>query len=107
MNITLKFGYATLGSYTTVKLNCVLTQHNLDVLTIAYKEWLVFLPGYKGRIRIEGVLPIGSHQQFRTDLELALLRSKKDLIDERIKQVTSTYLGIDRTIPNLNDASIL
>lgn len=105
MNKTIKFGYDGLGRYTLVKLNCVLTQHNLDVLTIAYKEWLVFLPGYKGRIRIEGVLPIESHQQFRTDLELALLRSKKDLIDERIKQVTSVYLGINRTIPNLNDVN--
>ena len=105
MNKTIKFGYSTLGSYTMVKLNCLLTQHDLDVLKIAYKEWLVFLPGYKGRIRIEGVLPIESHQQFRTDLELALLRTKRAKFDERIKQVTSVYLGINRTIPNLNDVN--
>jgi hypothetical protein len=105
MNKTIKFGYDGLGRYTLVKLNCVLTRHNLDALEITYKEWLSFMPGFKGRIRIEGVLPLESSLQFRLDLELALLRSKRDILDEKIADATSVVLGLNRTIPNLNDVN--
>ena len=103
MNKLHKFGYDILGKYITVKLNVCLTQSNLEVLECTYKELLCFYPGYKGRIRIEGVLPLGSNNQFYTDLKLALVRTKIDKLREQESGIISVYMGIDREIPNLDN----
>jgi len=103
MNKTQKFGYNTLGKYSTVKINACLTAPNLEVLEVTYKEWLCFYPGYKGRTRIEGVLPICSHSQFITDLQLALTRSKIDKLKEKESQLVAYVIEIDTTIPNLEN----
>ena len=103
MNKLHKFGYDMLGKYITVKLNVCLTQSNLEVLECTYKEWLCFYPGYKGRIRIEGVLPLGSQGQFYIDLKLAQVRTKIDKLREQESGIISIYMGIDREIPNLDN----
>jgi hypothetical protein len=103
MNKLHKFGYDMLGKYITVKLNVCLTQNNLEVLECTYKEWLSFYPGYKNRTRIEGVLPLGSQSQFYTDLQLALVRTKIDKLQEIEKGIISDYLGVDRNIPDFDN----
>lgn len=103
MNIKSKFGYDMLGKYITVKLNVCLTQSNLEVLECTYKEWLCFYPGYKGRIRIEGVLPLGSQMQFQNDLQLALVRTKIDKLKAQEGRIISVYMDIDRDMPNLDN----
>ncbi len=107
MNKKQKFGYDTLGMYTTIKLNVCLTQRDLEVLEVTYKEWLSFCPGYKGRIRIEGILPTESHSQFITNLGLALTRTKIDKLKEKESRLVAQYLSIDRTIPNFNDNNVI
>lgn len=106
MNRTSKFGYDMLGKYITIKLNVRLTQPNLDVLECTYKEWLSFYPGFKGLIRIEGVLPLGSRNQFQIDLELAKTRTKIAHLKECEEYIVSRYLNIDRTIPDFDNPFI-
>jgi len=103
MNKIHKFGYDMLGKYITVKLNVCLTTTNLEVLECTYKEWLCFYPGYKGRIRIEGVLPLGSQGQFQNDLWLAITRTKIEKLQVIERGIVSNFLQIDRSIPNLDN----
>jgi len=103
MNRIHKFGYDMLGKYITVKLNVCLTTTNLEVLECTYKEWLCFYPGYKGRIRIEGVLPLGSQGQFQNDLWLAITRTKIEKLQVIERGIVSNFLQIDRSIPNLDN----
>lgn len=103
MNKTSKFGYDILGKYSTVKINVCLTTTNLEVLECTYKEWLSFYAGYKGRTRIEGVLPYYSLGQFINDLELAKTRTKIEKLQENEKRIVSAYLSIDRTMPDFDN----
>jgi len=106
MNKIHKFGYDMLGKYITVKINACLTQSNLEVLECTYKDWLCFYPNQKGLTRIEGVLPLGSQEQFRTDLKLALVRTQIDKLRELEKGIASDYIDIDRFIPNFDNPFI-
>lgn len=106
MNKLHKFGYDMLGKYITVKLNVCLTTTNLEVLECTYKEWLCFYPGYKGRTRIEGVLPLGSQGQFQIDLQLAIVRTKIDKLRDKERGIVSDYMDIDRFIPNFDNPFI-
>lgn len=106
MNKSIKFGYDILGKYSTVKINVCLTTTNLEVLECTYKEWLSFYPGYKGRTRIEGVLPYYSLGQFQNDLKLAKTRTMIEKFQEIEKGIVSNYLDIDRFIPNFDNPFI-
>lgn len=103
MNKLQKFGYDMLGKYITVKLNVCLNTTNLEVLKCTYKEWLCFYPGYKGRIRIEGVLPLDSHYPFMNDLKLAITRTKIDKLQVIVSGIVSDFLQIDRSISDFDD----
>lgn len=105
MNRTARFGYDIFGGYITVKLNACLTKSNIEALQCDYKEWLSLYPGYKGRTRIEGVLPINFSTKFYTDIKLAILRSKIDRLKEQEKSVLSDYMDIDTTRPSFNDSN--
>jgi hypothetical protein len=107
MNKKLNFGYDMLGKYITIKLNVCLTTTNLEVLECTYKEWLNFYPDcYKGRTRIEGVLPLGSQGQFQNDLQLAITRTKIEKLQEIERRIISDYMDIDRFIPNFDNPFI-
>lgn len=103
MNKLHKFGYDMLGKYITVKINVCLTQSNLEVLECTYKEWLSFYPNQKGLTRIEGVLPLGSNNQFYVDLQLAKVRTKIDKLRYQEAGIIAIHMGIDREIPNLDN----
>lgn len=102
MNKKARFGYDMLGMHITVKLNVCLSESNLHSLECDYKEWVCFYPGYKGRTRIEGVLPIGSQEKFQNDLKLAMIRSKIDALKAQESAVLSYVMRIDKPIPNFN-----
>ena len=109
MNKKSQYGYDVLGKYITVKLRVCLTQQNLEVLECTYKDWLCFYKTYSGYtryIKIEGVLPSGSYDQFNHDLQLALVRTKIDKLKEQETRIVSDYLNIDRDIPNLDNPFI-
>lgn len=97
MNKDIKFGFSVIGRYTVIKVNCKLSDNQVDKLREIYKDWLTLTDHARG-IRVEGVLPEGCVQDFYVELRKAILISKVSKLNAEIDALHTQGAKHTRTI---------
>lgn len=84
MNKDIKFGFSVIGNYAVIKVNCKLSDYQVNKLRGIYKDWLTIIDNGDRGFRVEGVLPQDCVQDFYVELRKAILISKVSKLNAEI-----------------------
>lgn len=98
MNKDIKFGFSVIGCYVVIKVNCKLSDNQVDKLRGIYKDWLNIIYNGDRGIRVEGVLPRDCVQDFHVELRKAILISKVSKLNAEIDALHAQGAKHTRTI---------